>query len=38
MGVGEIDMVGGEAELAEMVGLNQAQVHRCEKGAVEPSM
>ena len=27
-----------QKELAEMVGLNQAQVHRYEKGAAEPSM
>jgi transcriptional regulator with XRE-family HTH domain len=27
-----------QKELAEMVGLNQAQIHRYEKGAAEPSM
>jgi len=27
-----------QKELASMVGLNQAQVHRYEKGAAEPSM
>lgn len=27
-----------QKELAEIVGLNQAQVHRYEKGAAEPSM
>jgi len=27
-----------QKELAELVGLNQAQIHRYEKGAAEPSM
>ena len=27
-----------QALLAELVGLNQAQIHRYEKGAAEPSM